>query len=163
AKPEAAASCAPSRQTSAAPRIAATPDKRIIAAPPERRAVCVALHGASPAWRAPSPPRLKNNLLVGAGQWQWHRAVPIASPRLVREQDRNRRLHDDMARGAAEDQLPEPALGIGPLDEQVGIEGLRLLEEGLARGSSTALYMARPHREPMQREGARQLLAGRTR
>src|SRR5215472_7192135 len=70
AKPEAAASRAPSTQTSAAPRIAAMPDERTMSAPPrETRGVTIAVHGALPA-DARHRPFFADNLQGAAREWQ---------------------------------------------------------------------------------------------
>src|SRR5215470_2051578 len=71
AKPEAWASRAPSTQTRAAPRIAATPDKRIIGtSPKETRGLRRLAWRASRMARAAAP-SFEGNLLGAAGQWQW--------------------------------------------------------------------------------------------
>jgi len=50
----------------------------------------------------------------------------------VREQDRQRRIEDEMTRHAAEDHLAQAALRIGALDDQVGAAGDRGVDDRLA-------------------------------
>src|SRR5256885_15973989 len=68
-----------------------------------------------------------------------------------------------MSRGTAEDQLAQTALGISAFDQEIGAEGSSLLEERLARRSSAAVHVARGDGEAVERERARELLAGGTR
>ena len=59
-------------------------------------------------------------------------ADTAAIVRSMRHQDRQGRMREDVAGGAAEDHLPQAALGIGALDQQVALPRRRLRQDGLA-------------------------------
>ena len=59
-------------------------------------------------------------------------ADTAAIVRSMRHQDRQGRMRKDVAGGAAEDHLPQAALGIGALDQQVALPRRRLRQDGLA-------------------------------
>ena len=59
-------------------------------------------------------------------------ADTAAIVRSMRHQDRQGRMGEDVAGGAAEDHLPQAALGIGALDQQVALPRRGLRQDGLA-------------------------------
>src|SRR5262245_24416898 len=59
--------------------------------------------------------------------------------------------------GTAEDQLPEPAVGIGALDQEIGTFALAEVEHHLARRLAAGVRMARLRRDPGEQQRAPEL------
>jgi hypothetical protein len=51
---------------------------------------------------------------------------------LMGHENRQLRMRENMAGCAAEDHLAKSALGVGPLDEKIGMECRRIFEDGFA-------------------------------
>src|SRR5579863_9995686 len=72
---------------------------------------------------------------------------------LVREQHRDGGFGEDVPRGAAEDELPQPALGVGALDHEVGVHRLGGIDIERAGGAALGREVAGDYRNAVRGEG----------
>ena len=68
------------------------------------------------------------------------------------------RVVDNVAGGAAKDHLPQSALGVGALDQEVSAQRLRVGQNRLTRHAAIKTYGQRFCRHPVQLQIAAQLL-----
>src|SRR4029077_3310585 len=71
---------------------------------------------------------------------------------LVGEEDRQRRVQDEVTGHAAKDHLAQPALRVGALDDQVGTARHRRVDDGLAGRARARLDVLTGHLEAMARQ-----------
>src|SRR5215211_9419765 len=91
--------------------------------------------------------------------------VPEPAPRLpflMGHQDRNARVGNDVARGAAENHLPQTTLGISPLDEQIRMERGCIVQDGFAWGTRVQPARRRLGSDTVPLQAKSQLRAARS-
>src|SRR5215468_2368985 len=85
-------------------------------------------------------------------------AAPVFSrDRSVCHEHRQLRVAENVAGGAAKDHLPQSALGVGALDQEVAAQRLRVGQNRLARHAAVKTYGQRFCRYPIQLQIAAQL------
>src|SRR6185437_2472455 len=96
-------------------------------------------------------------------RWGSDRAPGRASavPRSVRHEDRQGRVAEDVTGGAAEDHLPQTALRIGALDEQVAAERGGAFQNDFAGGARAGVDGHRLGLDAVAAQMARGVLARR--
>src|SRR6516162_6422639 len=82
--------------------------------------------------------------------------------RSVCHEHRQFRVAENVASGAAKDHLPQSALGVGALDQEVAAQRLRVGQNRLTRHATIKTYGQRFCRHPVQLQIAAQLLPGRS-
>src|SRR6476620_4176639 len=94
----------------------------------------------------------------GASHMRCPKASERRHERSVCHEHRQFRVVENVAGGAAKDHLPQSALGVGALDQEVATQRLRVGQNRLTRHAAIKTYGQRFCRHPVQLQIAAQLL-----